>query len=152
MGSEHVHKPVFKSISTLIVFGIVILLVIQLIPYGRNHNNPPVVSEPNWDSQLTRALVKSTCFDCHSNETIWPWYSKIAPASWLVYRDVVEGRQRVNFSNWNRAQLEEPGELTSVIREGEMPPLQYILIHASARLSAGQKDQLINGLLATFNR
>jgi hypothetical protein len=124
----------------------------QLIPYGRNHNNPPVVSEPNWDSQLTRELVKSTCFDCHSNETIWPWYSKIAPASWLIYRDVVEGRQRVNFSNWNSAQLGEPGELISVIREGEMPPLQYILIHASARLSTVQKDQLINGLLATINR
>jgi hypothetical protein len=147
-----VHKAFFRTIFVLIIFGIVFLLLIQLIPYGRNHSNPPIVTEPNWDSQLTRELVKNACFDCHSNETIWPWYSKLAPVSWLVYRDVVEGRQRVNFSDWKTTRLEEPEELTSVIREGEMPPIQYILIHQFARLTAAQKDQLINGLHATINR
>lgn len=78
-----------------IIFGIIILVVlfglIQFFPYGINHNNPAVTSEPDWDSPATRELVKTACFDCHSNATAWPWYSDIAPAYWLVYRDVVEG-------------------------------------------------------------
>ena len=80
---------------------IVIGLVIQLIPYGHNHTNPPVVQEPSWNRPETRAIVKRACFDCHSNETVWPWYSNVAPVSWLIYRDVAEGRQHLNFSEWD---------------------------------------------------
>ena len=60
-------------------------LLIQFVPYGRSHTNPPVLSEPAWDSPETRVLAQTACFDCHSNETDWsPWYTKVAPASWLV--------------------------------------------------------------------
>ncbi len=76
-----------------------LFLVIQLLPFGRDHTNPVVVSEPNWDSPATRSLAQRACFDCHSNESVWPWYSNIAPVSWLVYNDVIEGRSQMNFSD-----------------------------------------------------
>jgi hypothetical protein len=144
-------KRILKIILIVLGVGIVLFLLIQVIPYGRDHTNPPVVSEPNWDSQQTRNLAQRACFDCHSNETSWPWYSNIAPISWLVYRDVAEGRQKFNFSEWHSS-LIDSGELEEVITEGEMPPFQYLPMHPTARLSATEKTQLINGLSATLNR
>jgi hypothetical protein len=143
---------ILKIIVIIVLIGIGLFLLIQLIPYGKDYNNPPVVSEPNWDSQQTRELAKRACFDCHSNETLWPWYSKIAPVSWLVARDVYEGRQRLNFSDWQNSYLRDAGEIASVINEGEMPPFQYLPTHPSARLSTAEKTQLINGLESTLNR
>ncbi len=145
-------KQFVKTIVVLIVIGVAAILLIQLVPYGRDHTNPAVVSEPKWDSPQTRLLAERACFDCHSNQTTWPWYSNIAPVSWLVYRDVVDGRRRMNFSDWQRQRLEEPGEISSAVSEGEMPPLQYLLMHPTARLSAGDKEQLINGLTKTTSQ
>lgn len=72
-------------IVIVIVAGVVL---IQLVPYGRNHTNPQVQNEPNWDSPQTRELASTACFDCHSNETDWSrWYANVAPASWLVQRE-----------------------------------------------------------------
>jgi cbb3-type cytochrome oxidase cytochrome c subunit len=141
-----------KIISIIIIILIELLVIFQIIPYGKDHTNPPVVSEPNWDSQQTRDLAKRACFDCHSNETIWPWYSNIAPISWLVYRDVTEGRQRMNFSDWNNLHLRKTDEITSVISEGRMPPFQYLPMHPTSRLSSDEKTQLINGLTSTLSR
>ena len=127
---------------------------IQLIPYGRDHTNPPVTAEPTWDSPRTRELAKQACFDCHSNETVWPWYSSVAPVSWLVQRDVDEGRSKMNFSEW--PQLPAGGgaaiaaEVAEVIDGGEMPPIQYRLIHSGARLSDAEKQELIAGLKASL--
>jgi len=145
-------KRILKILVIFIVIGLILFIFIQFIPYGKNHTNPPVVSEPNWDSQQTRDFAKRACFDCHSNETTWPWYSNVAPVSWLVYRDVVEGRQRLNFSNWQNSRLREPGEIASVISEGEMPPFQYLPMHPTARLSSAEKNQFINGLTSTLSR
>jgi mono/diheme cytochrome c family protein len=125
-------------------------LVIQLVPYGRNHQNPAVAQEPTWDSDQTRALAEVACFDCHSNETVWPWYSNIAPLSWLIQHDVEEGRQVLNFSEWGRGgEGEELEELGEVIAEGIMPPGSYLPLHPSARLTATERDTLMKGLLAT---
>jgi len=82
-----------------------VFLALQLVPYGRDHVNPSKVSEPAWDSPATRALAKQACFDCHSNETEWPAYARIAPASWLVQHDVEEGRAVLNFSEWQRRRI-----------------------------------------------
>ena len=133
---------------TLIVAGglIVLFLLIQLIPFGRDHTNPAVTGEPTWDSPQTRALAQRACFDCHSNETIWPWYSNIAPVSWLVYYDVAQGRQELNFSEWNAGSSRGARDLGEVLQGGEMPPLQYTLIHPAARLSAAEKQALSTGL------
>jgi len=139
-----------RIIRYILLAGIAIFGLIQLLPIGRNHTNPPVISEPNWDSPATRAAVKEQCFQCHSNETEWPWYSNIAPASWLVYADVVNARRVFNFSDWNA----HPGELDEMIGEinsGSMPPIQYWMVHPNSRLSAEQKQTLIDGLKATLS-
>lgn len=123
-------------------------LAIQLVPYGRNHTNPPVTGEPTWDAPATRTLAKDACFDCHSNETQWPAYASIAPVSWLVQHDVDEGRAVLNFSESTRPQ-KEAKEAAKEVREGDMPPTAYKLIHAHARLSAADQDRLAQGLAKT---
>jgi mono/diheme cytochrome c family protein len=128
---------------------VVLFLLIQLIPFGHNHTNPPMVSEPNWSSPEARALVKQHCFQCHSNETEWPWYSNIAPGSWLISMDVIAGRGEFNFSDWNN----NPGELDEMvgaINEGEMPPIQYWLFHPSSKMNDQQKQELINALQSSM--
>jgi len=127
-------------IGVLVIFGL-----IQLIPYGRNHTNPPVLQEPKWDSPQTRDLAVRACFDCHSNQTVWRWYSNIAPASWLIQSDVDRGRQRLNFSEWG-TQRRERRELGETVLEGRMPPWYYLPIHPDAVFSAQEKNQLATGL------
>ena len=124
---------------------------IQFVPYGRDRVNPPVGAEPTWDSPDTRALAKQACFDCHSNETEWPAYSRVAPVSWLIQHDVSEGRAVLNFSEWQRPQ-EEATEAAEEVLEGEMPLQMYQLMHAHARLSAADRERLARGLERTLGR
>jgi hypothetical protein len=128
---------------------VVLCVLIQLVPYGRNHTNPPVLAEPQWDSPQTRELAVRACFDCHSNETKWPFYSHIAPMSWLVQRDVDRGRSRLNFSEWTRPQR-GADDAVEVVREGVMPLKQYLILHPEARLSAAEREALASGLEATI--
>jgi heme-binding protein len=139
-----------RWVVRIVVGLVVVLVVIQAIPYGRDHTNPPVRAEPNWDSPRTRQLAEDACFACHSNETRWPWYASVAPVSWLTQNDVDEGRRVLNFSEWDRPQ--ESGEAAEALREGEMPPLQFKLLHPEARLSDAEKAQLIRGLERTLAR
>lgn len=139
----------------IVSYGLIILValfvLVQLVPYGRAHNNPPVVQEPTWTSAETRELAVAACFDCHSNETVWPWYSHVAPVSWLVQHDVEEGREYLNFSDWRGGtrEGEEAEELAEVILEGEMPPAVFLITHPEARLTDAQKQALVAGLRAT---
>jgi mono/diheme cytochrome c family protein len=126
------------------------LLVIQLVPYGRDHTNPPVTGEPTWDAPETRALARQACFDCHSNETEWPGYASIAPVSWLVQHDVNEGRAVLNFSEWSRPQ-EEARKASDEVVEGDMPPVAYTWLHAHARLNTADRDRLAKGLARTLS-
>jgi len=141
-------------LALFVVAGIGLLLVIQLLPVGKDQTNPAVLNEPAWDSPQTRALAKRACFDCHSNETVWPAYSRVAPVSWLVWRDVVEGREELNFSTWGSNMRKKPGKMAEEsvehIEKGEMPPRIYLLLHPEARLSAAEKDQLAAGLQASL--
>ena len=135
-----------RKLVIWVVIAIVLLgMIIQLIPLPGRGNDPPVTAEPEWNSPQTRALAKRACFDCHSNETVWPWYSYMAPVSWLVYNDTMEGRSRLNFSEWNRPQR-EVNEIIEIIQEGEMPPAIYLPMHPSAQLTGAEKQQLITGL------
>jgi hypothetical protein len=127
-----------------------LVVLIQAVPYGHSHSNPPVTLEPRWDSAAMRALAARACFDCHSNLTRWRWYSHIAPGSWLVQRDVDGGRGQFNFSEWNKPQDVGVGDLVDAIRGGSMPPWYYTLMHGNASLSSAEKDQLIRGLEATL--
>jgi hypothetical protein len=152
-------KQFFKLGSLILGIIVIVLLfsfiAIQFVPVNRA--NPPVVHEPAWDSSQTRALAERACFDCHSNETKWPWYSQIAPASWLVADHVQEGRAELNFSEWGLAkddhdedEGEEMEEIVEKIQEGEMPLPGYLLMHPEARLSQAEIEQLVQGLEATF--
>ncbi|MEZ4732768.1 MAG: heme-binding domain-containing protein [Caldilineaceae bacterium] len=129
------------------------LLLIQLIPVG-SRTNPPVIAEPNWDSPATRALAQRACYDCHSNETVWPWYSYVAPVSWMVVKDVIEGRQVLNFSEWTLEEqlMTEPEEAVEQVSKNLMPLPYYILLHPAADLTDLEQGQLINGLLFTLTQ
>jgi len=133
---------------------IIAFLLMQLVPYGKNQTNPPIVSEPVWSSPELRGIVKRACFNCHSNETVWPFYASIAPASWLVYYDVAAARKKLNFSEWQGGKRE--GEdfvaVTHQVGKGEMPPSRYTMAHPEARLSADEKKLLIEGLQLTFKQ
>jgi mono/diheme cytochrome c family protein len=147
-------KKIALWVVAILVIGFVL---IQLVPYGRDHSDPRVVNEPAWDSARTKQLATQACFDCHSNQTEWPWYSSIAPASWLVYRDVQEGRSRLNFSEWPANMSAQAGafignEAAELVTSGEMPPLQYRLAHSDARLSDAEKQELAAGLKRTLGQ
>ena len=141
---------IIKKYFWILAAGMIgLFLLIQLIPFGHNRTNPSTISEPNWSSPGARALVKESCFQCHSNETNWTWYASIAPGSWLIAYDVIAGRNKFNFSDWNN----NPGELDEMvgtIQEGEMPPVQYWIFHPSSRLKAQQKQDLIDALQSSL--
>ena len=138
-----------RIIGTIVLIVLGLFVLIQLVPYGRNHTNPAVAQEPAWDSAQTRELAKRACFDCHSNETTWPWYSNVAPVSWLLQHDVEDGRRRLNFSEWNLRQR-GADEAAKTVQNGSMPRWFYIPLHPQANLSAADKAALIKGLQATF--
>lgn len=125
-----------------------ILLAIQLYPYGRDHSNPPARQSIAWDSPRTEQLARDACFDCHSNETEWPWYSNVAPLSWWVQQHVDDGRAELNYSE--PGGMEEAAESAESVREGSMPPTYYTITHPEARLTDQEKQDLINGFIATF--
>lgn len=126
-----------------------LLLAIQAVPYGRDHDNPKVEQEPAWDSPATRALAERACFDCHSHQTRWPWYSHVAPVSWVVQRHVDEGREHLNFSTWGTPSRHAK-EAAEEVEEGEMPLRGYVALHPAAQLSPADKAALVAGLKATF--
>jgi hypothetical protein len=135
----------------LIGIGVVVglMVVMQIIPYGRDHTNPPVVAEPAWDTPRTRELAVKACFDCHSNQTKWPWYSHVAPLSWVVQRHVSVGRSVLNFSEWNRP-WELAEQSASQILRTEMPPRTYKSLHPEARLTEREREELARGLTNTL--
>lgn len=140
-----------RLVRGMVLAGAVVFAAIQLVPYGRAHRNPPVRAEPAWDSPSTRGLAVRACFDCHSNETEWPWYANVAPVSWLIQRDVEEGRRAVNYSEWDRRQ-EEGAESAASVEKGAMPPWYYTLVQSKARLTPAEREALVRGLGATFGR
>jgi len=126
-----------------------IFAVMQVIPYGRTHSNPRVIKEPDWDSPRTRDLAKRACFDCHSNETRWPWYANVAPFSWVVQNDIENAREVLNFSAWQVAFPLAPASGLSV-RTGNMPPVKYRMAHDEAKLTPAEIQELARGLDATL--
>jgi len=120
------------------------VVLIQLIPFGHNHSNPPVTKEVAWDSPATGELFHRACFDCHSNETVWPWYSHVAPVSWLLQRDVNGGRSHLNFTEWDHPQRHAK-DVADEVGPGDMPPWFYLPMHPAARLNDSEKQALMDG-------
>ena len=118
------------------------LLVIQLFQPART--NPPIDPQREVHAFVSpdaavAAVIQRSCNDCHSHSTVWPWYSHVAPASWLVVSDVNRGRKAMNFSDWAAYRPEEQQkqltEICKEVSEGEMPAFSYTLVHRNARLS-----------------
>lgn len=125
-----------------------LFLLLQLIPYGHDHGAPATTQRASIPASA-RSLVAGACGDCHSNQTRWPWYSNVAPVSLLAVNDVKGGREHLNFSQWDRPQPSLEEVLESV-REGEMPPLQYKVIHSGARLSAAERRRLEDAMRRAY--
>lgn len=142
-------KPNFKIIS-IAVIGTLALL--QVLPLGPQFTNPPISGEPLWDTPRTKELFNRACADCHSHETKYPWYSNIAPVSWLVAHDINEGREHFNVSTWGVQKKNEGKDAVKEVREGEMPMWIYTLPHPEAKLSEDEKQELITGLEKTFGK
>ena len=115
---------------------LVILLAIQLVPV--HHTNPPVVADISTSPEV-KSILRRACYDCHSNETVYPWYSRVAPVSWILVQHVSEGREELNYSTWNqynaKGQSKKIHESWESIAEGEMPPRYYTVMHRNAVLS-----------------
>jgi hypothetical protein len=133
-------------LKRLALAAVIVLVVIQV--FRPVNTNPPL--DPKRDIHATVALepavatvLARSCNDCHSNRTIWPWYSHVAPVSWLVVSDVNRGRKALNFSEWStyapEAQQKHLSEICKEVTEGEMPGFSYTLIHQNAKLSKADK-------------
>jgi len=142
-------------VAKLAVGLVVIFSLAQLVPVDRS--NPPVTEEVAAPPNV-KELLRKACYDCHSNETVWPWYAYVAPVSWLVAHDVDEARGHLNFSTWDR-QAASPKlakhleELVEMVREGEMPLWYYVPMHPAADLSSEDKAVITawaSGLAATL--
>ena len=131
-------------IRRILLWAVAIGILIQLVPFGRDHTNPPVLQEPAWDSPQTRDLAQRACFNCHSNQTTWPWYASVAPVSWLTQRDVNGGRSHLNFTEWNKPQR-HAGHVTEEIKGGDMPPWFYLPMHPEAKFTDAEKTALMAG-------
>jgi mono/diheme cytochrome c family protein len=138
-----------RVLKWVVLGGLIVIALLQLYPYGRNRAVHADVAEPKWDSPRTRELAQRVCFDCHSNQTHWPWYSWVAPASWLVQRDVDKGREHLDFTQFDRRQR-NAGECADQIRSGKMPPWQYKPLHPKSWLSAAEREELAAGLETMF--
>ena len=120
-----------------------LLVAAQFVPVDRTNPAPRGEIAPPAG---VAAILERSCYDCHSNRTKWPWYSRVAPASWLVAHDVGEGREHLNFSHWNeypakdRARLAD--EAVEEVEKGEMPMKIYLLLHRGAKVDAGDLDVL----------
>ncbi len=125
------------------------VIIMQLIPYGHVHSNPPVAATPVWDSPRTEGLAVKACYNCHSHETEWPWYSYVAPVSWLIEQDVLLGREEMNFSDWKPEDLNATHVATDVYVR-HMPPVRYLPLHPSSRLTDQEKNDLAEGLRKTI--
>ncbi|MCL6545882.1 MAG: heme-binding domain-containing protein [Bryobacteraceae bacterium] len=130
-----------KTKITLTLLGVLLLGMQLYRPERINPVSDPALSfqEVEKPSPELTALLKRSCMNCHSHQTAWPWYSNLAPASWLVASDVEEGREHLNFSEWGRLPQEKQvhalEEICEEARSGAMPPWQYRLLHPQARLS-----------------
>jgi hypothetical protein len=127
-----------------IALGLVgLLAAIQLVTFERT--NPPVTGDLHAPPEV-KAVLRRACYDCHSNETVWRWYHRVAPGSWLVHRDVVDGRRHLNFSEWASIPAEKRAKkqksCAGQVAEGEMPPWFYLPLHRDATLSAADQETL----------
>ena len=120
-----------------------VFVAMQIVPVDRS--NPTIEVDLGAPKQVD-LILRRACYDCHSNETVWPWYSRIAPVSWVVANDVKKGRAVLNFSTWTRLGNEQRAEAVAEsweeVAERKMPTWYYVTLHPDARLSEDDKSAL----------
>ncbi|MCC6783749.1 MAG: heme-binding domain-containing protein [Planctomycetes bacterium] len=133
-----------RVLRTIFVLVLLALVAAQFVPVDRSNGKvDPALTLKAPDDVL--AVLRRACFDCHSNETVWPWYSYVAPASWLVADHVHEGREALNFSTWldeypdEVDQEDARGECWDEVKKGKMPMESYVILHGEAKLSDADK-------------
>lgn len=137
----------------LYFFGIIVVLfvVIQFIPItmpkAEKENPNDLLANVKMPEHVA-SMFRESCYDCHSNETKFPWYAHIAPSSWLLSRDIREARQRVNFSNWEKlSKIQQIAMLSNVaieVKNGDMPFWAYPIMHPKARMSKVDRKEMID--------
>lgn len=132
--------------GTKVALGVVVVIVVmQLVRPTRE--NPPVTGDLVTPPEV-KSVLKKACYDCHSNETVWPWYSNVAPVMWLVARDVNDGRKHLNFSVWDSYEQKRKDkkldEIAEEVGEGEMPMAIYVPLHPEAKLTDAEKKLLVD--------
>ena len=138
--------PTAMKLASKVMLGLGgVLVLIQLVRPAQT--NPPVTGLIQAPPEVM-TLLKRSCWDCHSNESIWPWYSQVAPVSWLVTRDVNDGRKHLNFSEWQGSEegrkLKKLEEIAEEVGEGEMPMAIYVPMHPEAKLTEAEKKVLVD--------
>jgi hypothetical protein len=139
-----------KFLKILLIILLAALVIIQFIPSGRPANQP-VVGQDIFEIVEIPAevgtLLKNACYDCHSQAVKYPWYSYVAPVSWLIARDVNIGRQHLDFGKWGelskRKQIKALGEIAEEVEDGYMPMQIYIILHSEAKLSIDQRELIV---------
>lgn len=135
-----------------IILGIIAIIVILQF-FRIDKTNPEVVAENDFitivqPNENIKTMLKTSCYDCHSNETNYPWYTNIAPLSWWIKHHIDEGREELNFSEWGtfkvKRQKHKLEECFELIEENEMPKNSYLITHGDAKLTPEQKEELIN--------
>lgn len=138
-----------RNLLAALIAVVAFIIVIQFIPVPGLRHDPTPVAEPAWNSPQTRALAVRACYDCHSDQTRWPWYSHVAPVSWVVAHHVAEGRALLNFSHPSARRV-SAARAARAVERGSMPPFYYTWMHPGARLTRGERQALAEGLVASL--
>ena len=140
-------KKILKIIVIVLIVGFIVIQFINRPDKSTTTEVTPghITKVMNVPANV-ESILKRSCYDCHSDHTVWPWYSSIAPASWLVGDDVVKGRKKMNFSQWSKIPVAKQearlNEICEEIKSDEMPLPPYLILHGDAKLSQGDKDVL----------
>lgn len=132
-----------KRSRIILLVLVTLFVIIQFVRIPKT--NPPVTGEIDVPAPV-HAVMKRACYDCHSNETVWPWYSNVAPVSWLLYNDVTGGRRAMNLSEWQQMPVEKQNhrrkDVWKEVKSGDMPLWFYLPLHAQAKLTGADKTIL----------
>jgi hypothetical protein len=148
-----------KSVKILLLILAAIFIIIQFIPFGKPTNQPvagvDLLEKENLPEEVG-VILKNACYDCHSQQVKFPWYSNVAPVSWLVARDINEAREHLDLSNWGnltkKDKLKTLDHIGEEVSEENMPLKIYTLMHTEARLSKEERAVIVNWAEALAER
>lgn len=141
----------YKIVKIIGVFLFICLIIIQFIRpeknIGNSYSNEDITHVVAFEGEI-KTIIENACFDCHSNNTQYPWYSNVMPVGWILNNHVTNGKKKLNFSLFSSynisKQINKFEEIAEEISEGKMPPADYVMMHSEAQLTDEQKQLIIN--------